>query len=155
MLHRLILFFLLLNFSFPVALDSLVLLLLNAHLFFESEDIILQLPLLILHQLTVGLERRTFVLNHRLSLLDLLHVILHLALEVVLQETEQILLDVNLLDLAIDSLKLAVNFRLLHLAQAAKLTSHFDYFVLLLLKFVLFTLLFDFCDDLRLDQIKL
>ena len=153
MLHRLILFFLLLNFSFPVALDSLVLLLLNAHLFFESEDIILQLPLLILHQLTVGLERRTFVLNHRLSLLDLLHVILHLALEVVLQETEQILLDVNLLDLAIDSLKLAVNFRLLHLAQAAKLTSHFDYFVLLLLKFVLFTLLFDFCDDLRLDQI--
>jgi len=108
-LHRIVLVFLLLELSLPLTLDTFVLLFLNAKLFIEAENLILKQLLFVFHDIIVGLESRAFVFDHRLRLLDLLHVVMHLALEIVLEKTEKVLLDVDLLNLAVDGLQFAVD----------------------------------------------
>lgn len=108
-LHRIVLVFLLLELSLPLTLDTFVLLFLNAKLFIKAENLILKQLLFVFHDIIVGLESRAFVFDHRLRLLDLLHVVMHLALEIVLEKTEKVLLDVDLLNLAVDGLQFAVD----------------------------------------------
>lgn len=154
-LHGLVLIFLMFNLTLPFTLDGLVILLLNAEPFVESKVFILQLPKLVLLHPAVSLEGWAFIFNHRLRLLNLLHIVLHLALEVIFEETKQILLNIDLLNLVVDSLQLTVYLWIFHLAKTTKLTSHFDDLRLLLVKFVLFALLVDLRNDLWFDQIQL
>ena len=155
MLHVLNLVFLLFNLPFPVALDVHLLFLFVSEHFFKLEELVFELALLNFHLVVVSLELFALILNHSLCLFDLLHIVLHLILEVILQETEQVLLDVNFLNLTVDGVQLAVDLGVFHLAKAAEFTSHFDDLVLLLVEFVLLALLLDLGDDLRLDQVEL
>lgn len=126
---RVYLVLLLLNFAFPVSLNGLVFLFLDPQLLIKCKYLVSKLLLLILHQVLVRLEGGALVFNYSLGLFDLLHVVLHLSLEVILKEAEKILLNVNFLNLFVDSLELAVHFRIFHFAQSSKLTSHLDDFV--------------------------
>lgn len=109
MLHVLNLIFLLLNLPFPIALDVHLLFFFVAEHFFELEELVFELALLYLHLVVVSLKLFALILNHSLCLFDLLHVVLHLILEVILQETEQVLLDVYFLNLTVDGVQLTID----------------------------------------------
>ena len=101
------------------------------------------------------LDCGSLVVNNRLSLGDLLHIVLHLVVKVFLEEADQVILDVNLLNLSINCLKLVVDLRGVHLAQTTQLLLHFGQGVLLLVNAVLFRLLLNICQDLRLDEVEI
>ena len=100
------------------------------------------------------LERASLVIEDSLRLLDLLHVVLHLILEIALEEVKQVVLDVDFLDLAVDSLKLSVDLVLFHSSETAQLFTHLHDLILLLVLAVQLALLVDLLDNLRLDEIQ-
>jgi len=153
-LHGLHLVLLLLDAPLPIALHLLLLLVFVAQHLVELKELVLQVALILLHLVVVGAQRCSLVLDHRLRLLDLLHVVLHLVLEIAFEETQQVLLDVDFLDLTVDGLQLTVHLGVLHFAQAAQLTSHFDDLIFFLVQFVLLALLLDLSDDPRLNQVE-
>ena len=79
-----------------------------------------------------------------------MHIVLHLVLEVTLEEADQVVLDIDFLDLVVDGPQLMVNLGLLQAAQASELPSHLDEVLPFLVLSVLFALLVDLCEDLRL-----
>ena len=140
----------------PVPLHGSDLLLLGPELLLQLEQLLLYLPVFLLDLDDVLLECGPFVIQDGLRLLDLLHVVVHLALEVVLQERQQVVLDVDLLDLVVNGLKLTVDLAILgQFAEAAELATHLGQLELLLAGPILLALLLDFLQDLRLDQIEL
>ena len=150
-----ILLLLLFKLTLPFSFYLLVLLLLDAQLFIQGVDLVLQLLLLLLHLLAMCLESGALIFNYRLCFLNLLHVILHLTFEVIFEETQQVLLNIDFLNLAIDRLQLSVDFGVFHLAKTAKLTAHFNDLIPFLVELVLSALLFNLRDDLGLNQIEL
>ena len=103
----------------------------------------------------MSLESCPFIIDHGFSLLNLVHVVLHLVIEVTLEETEQVLLDVNLLDLTVDRFQLRVDLRCLDLAQTTHFSPHLGNLILFKVLSVLFRLLLDLLNDLWSDQIQL
>ena len=79
-----------------------------------------------------------------------MHIVLHLVLEVTLEEADQVVLDIDFLDLVVDGPQLMVNLGLFQSAQASELPSHLDEVLPFLVLSVLFALLVDLCEDLRL-----
>ena len=73
-------------------------------------QLLLQVPILLLNLINVMFQSSPFIVENRLSLLNLLHIVLHLALEVIFKEIQKIVLDVDLLNLIINRLQLAVHF---------------------------------------------
>ena len=84
-----------------------------------------------------------------------MHIVLHLVLEVALEEVEQVVLNVDLLDLIVDSLKLCINFIFFHAAKSTKFSTHFDDLVLFLVLAILLALFVDLGQHLWLDEIEL
>ena len=78
------------------------------------------------------LERASLVIEDSLCLFDLLHVVLHLILEIALEEVKQVVLDVDFLDLVVDGLKLSVDLVLFHSSETAQLFTHLKDLILLL-----------------------
>ena len=126
-----------------------------SELLVQGMDFLLKSLLFLLGLVDIGLEGQTLIINYYLSLLNLLHIIFHLTLEVTFEETKQVVLDIDFLDLSVDGPQLSVNLGLLEAAQATKLPSHFDELLPLLVLFVLFALLVDLREDLRLYQVEL
>lgn len=100
------------------------------------------------------LESGSLVVDDRLGLGNLLHIVLHLIVKVFLEEATQVVMNVHLLDLSVDRLQLIVDFRGVHLAQTTQLLLHFGQGVLLLVDAILFGLLLDIGQDLRLNQVE-
>ena len=73
---------------------------------------------------------------------------------VVFEEAEQVLLDVDLLDLSIDCLELAVDLGLFHFAKASNLASHSNDVMLFLNKLIRPALFLDFIDDLLANKVE-
>ena len=103
----------------------------------------------------VGLEGRTFVIKRCLGLLNFLHIVLHLILEVALEEADKVVLDIDFLDLVVDGPQLVVNLGLLQAAQTTELPSHLNELLPFLVLSVQLALLIDLSEDLRPDQVKL
>ena len=76
------------NFPLPVPLNTSHLLFLLPELFLEIVQLILQLLVFRLNLDDVHLQTLPLIVDISLSLLNFLHVVLHLALEVILQEVD-------------------------------------------------------------------
>ena len=100
------------------------------------------------------LERASLVIEDSLCLFDLLHVVLHLILEIALEEVKQVVLDVDFLDLVVDGLKLSVDLVLFHSSETTQLFTHLHDLILLLVLAVQLALLVDLLDNLWLDEIQ-
>ena len=96
-----ILLLLLFKLTLPFSFYLLVLLLLDAQLFIQGVNLVLQLLLLLLHLFAMCLESSPLIFNYRLCFLNLLHVILHLTFEVIFEEAQQVLLNIDFLNLAL------------------------------------------------------
>ena len=144
------------NLALPVALHPSHLNLLRPQLLLKRVELLLQLPVLLLYLIDVLLQSSPFIVKDGFCLLYLLHIVLHLALEVVFQEVQKVVLDIDLLNLIVNCLELAIHFAVLsQFSQASQLSSHLDQLVLLLIGSVLLALLFDFLQDLGFDQVQL
>ena len=78
-------------------------------------------------------------------MLNLLHIVLHLALKVIFEEIKQVVLYVHLLNLIVDGFQLTVHFAVLcQFAKASQFSSHLDQLELFLIGSILFALLLDF-----------
>ena len=102
----------------------------------------------------MGFHSWSLLVNYSFSLFDLIHIVLHLVIEIIFEEFQEIVLNVYFFDLTIDRLQLIVNLWRFHLAKAFQFATHFMNFAFFLIQTILFALLFNFWQNLRFNQVQ-
>jgi len=98
------------DFPLPVSLHASHLDLPLPQYLLERKELFLELLLLHFNLAGEFFKSGSFIADLGLSVLDLMHVLAHLILEIVLKVANEVVLDVGFLDLGVDCFELRVHF---------------------------------------------